>query len=254
MEGTDNTGRNIRRLGSVLARCGFYGALLAALTAMAAGFGSRTGLWHYSSGFAILTRAAWGGVAAAVVSLIGVLAAVTTRQLTNGILALLGLIAGVVIFAVPFSWQAAARAVPPIHDITTDIVQPPHFVAILPLRQGAPNPAGYGGNEVARQQLVAYPEIKTVTLNVRHDMAFTRAYAAVRALGWKVVAAVPDEGRIEATDTTFWFGFTDDIVIRISPASDRSLIDIRSVSRVGRSDVGTNAKRIRTFIQQLTEY
>ena len=66
-----------------------------------------------------------------------------------------------------------------------------------------------------------------------------------------VVADLPAEGRIEATDTTFWFGFTDDIVIRITPVAEGSRVDIRSLSRVGKSDVGTNARRIRSFIQRL---
>lgn len=237
--------------GKILARCGFYGALFAALAAMAAGFGSRAGLWHFRTGFAILAWAAWGGLAAAVIALGGAVVAFRARQFRRGALALLGLVGGVIVFAVPFSWQATAKAVPPIHDISTDLEQPPHFVAILPLRQDAPNPAEYGGSEVAFLQRAAYPDIRTVILNVRSEEAFIRAYATASALGWDIVAAVPAEGRIEASDTTFWFGFIDDIVIRITPVDHRSLIDIRSVSRVGRSDVGTNAKRIRRFVQQL---
>ena len=237
----------------ILALCGFYGSLLAAVAALSAGFGSRSGLWHFRTGFAILNWAAWGGIAAAGIALCGVIAAIKERQFNNGGLALLGLIVGVIIFAVPYSWQSAARAVPPIHDITTDLDHPPRFVAILPLRQDAPNPAEYGGSEVALQQRAAYPDIRTVLLNARPEEAFTRALATAHDLGWKVVASLPAEGRIEMTDTTFWFGFTDDIVIRIAPDADRSRVDIRSVSRVGRSDVGTNARRIRAFIQYLTQ-
>jgi hypothetical protein len=245
-------GRSVGRWGKILALCGLYAALLAALAALAAGFGSRGGLWHFRIGFAILTWAAWGGLVAAVISLFGAITAVKERQFRSGGLALFGLVIGVIIFAVPFSWQATARAVPAIHDITTDIDNPPLFVAILPLRKDAPNPAWYGGSEVAFQQRTAYPDIRTGILNVRPEEAFNRALATARTLGWKVVDAVPAEGRIEAFDTTFWFGFTDDIVIRITPAGNRSLVDIRSVSRVGRSDVGTNAERIRVFMQRLT--
>jgi uncharacterized protein (DUF1499 family) len=72
-------------------------------------------------------------------------------------------------------------------------------------------------------------------------------------LGWRIVAAVPIEGRIEASDITFWFGFTDDIVIRITPSGKMSLVDIRSVSRVGLSDVGTNARRTRLFLMELVD-
>jgi uncharacterized protein (DUF1499 family) len=105
---------------------------------------------------------------------------------------------------------------------------------------------------VAVKQRAAYPDIKTAILSVPPNEAFARALDAARALGWRIVAEVPAEGRIEATDTTFWFGFTDDIVIRVTAAGYRSLVDVRSVSRVGRSDVGTNAKRIRAFIRRLT--
>jgi uncharacterized protein (DUF1499 family) len=239
------------RWARILAGCGFYGALLAAVAAGAAGFGSRGGLWHFRIGFTILTWSAWGGLAAAVISLCGSLASLPTRQLRSAGLALFGVVVGMIIFTVPFSWQATARAVPPIHDISTDLDHPPYFVAILPLRRDAPNPAEYGGSEVALQQRDAYPDIKTIRLNVPPEEAFSQVLAAARELGWEIVAAVPEEGRIEATDTTFWFGFIDDIVIRITPAADHALIDIRSVSRVGRSDVGTNARRIRAFTEKI---
>ena len=72
-----------------------------------------------------------------------------------------------------------------------------------------------------------------------------------RDLGWEIVEASPSEGRIEATARTFWFGFKDDVVVRVTPSGDGSRIDVRSVSRVGKSDVGANAKRIRTYLERL---
>ncbi|MBI3803639.1 MAG: DUF1499 domain-containing protein [Nitrospirae bacterium] len=83
------------------------------------------------------------------------------------------------------------------------------------------------------------------------DQAFDKALAAARSSGWKLVDARKEEGRIEATDTTFWFGFKDDIVVRITPADPGSRIDVRSVSRVGKSDVGTNARRIQKYLRKL---
>ena len=70
-------------------------------------------------------------------------------------------------------------------------------------------------------------------------------------MGWQIVDANAREGRIEATATTFWFGFKDDVVVRIVPAPGGSRVDVRSVSRVGVSDVGANAKRVRDFLQKL---
>jgi hypothetical protein len=165
---------------------------------------------------------------------------------------LAGIIVGGAVFALPLHRRMQAASGAPIHDITTDIVQPPQFVAILPLRKDAPNPATYGGPEVALKQRSAYPDIQTLIINAPGPQAFEQALAAARAIGWRIVAEEPREGRIEATDTTFWFGFKDDIVVRVTAADERrSLVDVRSVSRVGRSDVGKNAARIRAYLRRI---
>ncbi|HMB73320.1 MAG TPA: DUF1499 domain-containing protein, partial [Gammaproteobacteria bacterium] len=141
---------------------------------------------------------------------------------------------------------------------TTDTENPPAFVAVLPLRANAPNTAVYGGGEretpesLAEQQLSAYPDIEPQRFDEPPDAVFARALAAATSLGWEIVAEVPNEGRIEATDTTFWFRFKDDIVIRIRPdGSGGSVLDARSVSRVGVGDAGTNAARLRRFFAAL---
>jgi uncharacterized protein (DUF1499 family) len=98
---------------------------------------------------------------------------------------------------------------------------------------------------------MAYPDIRPVTIAEPPDAAFKRALNVARDFGWQVVAAVPDEGRIEATDTTLWFGFKDDIVIRVTPSAGGSRIDVRSVSRLGEGDLGKNAARIRAYLRRL---
>ena len=175
--------------------------------------------------------------------------AVRKRRIGTAALALVALILAAVAFGVPYSWKEKSTAYPPINDISTDLDHPPRFVALLPSR---PGPSEYPGAAVAAQQLKAYPDIKTLVLPVPKEQAFQTALNVARDMGWKVVAAVPAEGRIEATDTTFWFGFKDDIVVRIFPAGNRSLVDIRSASRVGIGDFGTNAKRIRTFLAKMS--
>ncbi len=146
----------------------------------------------------------------------------------------------------------SASTLPAIHDISTDTQQPPAFESVLPLRVDAPNPPGYAGAEVADKQLAAYPDITTMKFAESADTVFRAATRIAEDLGWDLIVADADAGRIEATDTTFWFGFKDDVVIRIRSRSEITALDIRSKSRVGMSDIGTNAKRIRLFRDQLS--
>lgn len=228
-------------------------ATVAALVAMAAGPGSRAGLWEFRTGFQILKWASYAALAGAGLGVIGV---IRTRPIGSrrGLgFALLAIVLGAVTAWVPWSWKGKAESVPPIHDITTDAGAPPGFEAILPLRADADNPAEYGGDSIAQRQREAYPDIVPLELDAPPDQAFERALEAARDMGWEIVAADPVEGRIEATDTTFWFGFKDDVVVRVRPAGGGSRIDVRSVSRVGRSDVGTNAERIREYLAKIRQ-
>jgi uncharacterized protein (DUF1499 family) len=177
---------------------------------------------------------------------------VATRPRGGGLVALLAalLVAGAA-FVVPWRSAQQARRVPPIHDITTDTQNPPEFVAVLPLRAGAPNPATYGGDSVAALQRQGYPDIRPLHVDVPPKEAFARALAAAETMDWQIVSADTAAGRLEATATTRWFGFKDDVVVRIRPDGTGSRVDVRSVSRVGKSDVGTNAARVRAFLARL---
>lgn len=226
-------------------------AVLAALGAAGAGPGYRFELWPLPAAFAVLRWSAYAAIAAAVLSLIGALALLYRRRWRSLPIALAAIALAAAVIAVPYTHLRIARSVPPIHDITTDLEQPPAFVDIVPLRADAPNPAHHGGKAVAEQQRSGYPHLGPLVLDAARDQVFARALASARELGWEIVAAVPDEGRIEASDRSFWFGFTDDVVIRIAPANGGSRVDVRSVSRVGRSDVGANARRIERFFERL---
>ncbi len=148
-------------------------------------------------------------------------------------------------------WLRQGQVSPMIHDVTTDTVNPPVFVDLLPLRAAAPNPPEYAGPEAARLQLEAYPEITTLALGISPAVALERAERAAGDLGWEIVTVAPGEGRLEAVATTAWFGFKDDVVVRITPDGAGALVDVRSKSRVGLSDVGTNARRIRHFLARM---
>jgi uncharacterized protein (DUF1499 family) len=201
--------------------------------------------------FTILRWSLYGAIATLMVAVVAMVIAVRRgKSMTIPIIALVLVVAA---FALPVSKLRQASRVPPIHDITTDTDRPPSFVSVVPLRAAAPNPVEYGGPEVAAQQRQGYPDVQPLSLPSPPDQAFDRALAAARKMGWEIVASDPPSGRIEATDTTFWFGFKDDVVIRVAAAPNGSRIDVRSLSRVGLSDVGTNAARIRKYLAALKE-
>lgn len=230
-------------------------AVLIALAMLAlAGLGSRWGLWSFRTGFTLLRYATYGAIAGSVVTLIGVILAARHRS-TRGAAAIgaVVLAMGLVAATIPMRWRSQARSVPPIHDITTDTEDPPTFQAVLPLRGTESNSVDYPGDTIARQQRAAYPDVQAARLPVAPDVAFGRAHAAARDLGWSIVEADSAAGRIEASDRTAWFGFTDDVVIRVRADPAGSRVDIRSVSRVGGSDVGANAARIRRFLTALND-
>lgn len=239
---------------SIVALLGFVLAVASLIALALAGLGSQWGWWHFGAGFQILRWGAYGGIAGALLSLAGMVHGRPGGPRRGFTLALLGVIGGTIAVGVPWQWRRVAQGVPPIHDITTDTRNPPEFSAVLPLRADAPNPTEYAGAEVAALQAEAYPDIQPMRLEVSTDIAFARALAAARSLGWEIVEANPDELRIEATDRTYWFGFADDVVVRITPIGEASRIDVRSLSRVGRGDAGTNARRIRRFLERVREY
>jgi uncharacterized protein (DUF1499 family) len=224
-------------------------ALLGGLLLLLAASGTRIGLWHYTTGFSMLRWGAWLGVAASLAAI--ALLLVLRPRGSEFALLIVALVIGGVAFILPWQWQQTARNAPPIHDITTYLGDPPQFVALLPRRAEATDPSTYGGPGVAAQQRAAYPDIQPLHLNTETGAAFTRALEAARQMDWEVVAADSNAGRIEAVATSRWFGFKDDVVIRIIPDGMGSRIDVRSTSRDVRADVGSNARRIREYLARL---
>lgn len=235
----------------LVATIGLTLALVSAAAEIVAGPSYRFDLLDLGGAFMLLRWGAWTAVAAVLVSLVGVWFSRPSRSHRGLYRAAAGLIIGAIAFAVPWSYWEEAQTLPPIHDITTDTQNPPAFVAILPLRADAPNSAQYGGPEVAQMQKSAYPDIVPLHLDIPAKDAFDRAMATARDMGWTIIDSDPGGGRIEATATTPWWGFTDDVVIRIRPEDSGSRVDIRSESRVGRSDFGVNAERVRTFLSKM---
>lgn len=231
---------------------GFVLALLCGLVLVISGFGYRGGWWGLRTAFTMLRWSAYGGMAAGIISLVSLIAASLGAARGGAGVALLGLLVSLVVVGVPWSQLRRARRAPPIHDITTDTEHPPAFVAVLPLRASAPNTADYGGPEIAARQRAGYPDIQPAFVALPPAQAFQQALAAAREMGWKIVASDSAAGRIEATATTFWYGFKDDVVIRLTPSERGTRVDVRSESRVGGSDIGTNARRIREYLRKLS--
>lgn len=225
-------------------------ALLSAGLLALSGLGVRAGWWPYPIGFALLRWVVGVGAAAVVLALVGL----AIPKGRSG--ALIILLSGAVIGAAAawFPWQMAqqAKSLPRIHDITTDLANLPVFVDVLKLRANAPNLATYGGAEIAQAQRAAYPDIAPLFVAAPLPETFALALAEAKKMDWQIVAQDQSQGRIEATATTRWFGFKDDIVIRITAIDGKSRVDMRSVSRVGKSDVGKNAERIRGYLTALS--
>jgi len=230
------------------------GLAILALVALAVGpLGWRLGWWHFRFAFFwLMPWAAYGALAAAAVSIVALVFGWSHLGARGIALAAVGVVLGAVVAYLPWQYDRLRNTVPPIHDITTDTDNPPAFVAALKLRPKDSNTVTYEGPDLAGKQRAAYPDIAPVKAKLAPAEAFKRALDAANAMpGWTVVDNDPAAGRIEANETSRWFRFTDDVVIRVTADGAGSRIDVRSVSRVGRSDFGVNAARIRAYAAAL---
>jgi uncharacterized protein (DUF1499 family) len=172
---------------------------------------------------------------------------------------LLAFVIDAAVLAYPAYLILQYRKLPPIHDITTDPIDPPRFEALGRLRSGdGANTAVYAGLYSAEQQRQAYPDIEPVQLEIPVDRAYAIALRLVNKRKWLVIderAPQPPRriGTIEAVARTPIMGFREDVAIRVSPDGDDSRVDIRSSSRYFESDLGSNASRITKFIDELND-
>ncbi len=233
-----------------LVSVGFALALISIAAAVLSGIGYQLGLWHFRTGFQILRWSFYGGVAAAALSLIGVLLP-SPRDAAMLAMAIPGIVVGGLMAYVPWRWKKTLDSLPFIHDITTDVDDPPAFVAVAGLRGPDDHPVAYDGPEVAAQQKEAYPDVQTFTASAPRQRVIDAAQAVIAGMGLKLVEVNAAEGRIEATQTSRFYGFKDDMVVRVAGRDGEVTVDVRSKSRVGRSDLGQNAKRIRIFLGRL---
>jgi len=243
---TTKTASRLITLGTII-------SVLGALTVLLSGYGYQWGWWHFSLGFSMIP---WGTGAAVLGGLIASVGLIKQKERNQGqvMTASVGIILLVAAVAnLGYWYNEVQQGYPPIHDITTDMENPPEFVAIAPLRADAPNPVEYAGPETAETQRDFYPDLESLTTGMNYDEAYDRALESARNMPWTLVDESRQEGRIEAYHKLAWFGFIDDVVIRVDTTETGSIIDIRSKSRIGRGDLGVNAKRIRAYIEEFQD-
>ena len=229
------------------------GGVIAVVCLPLGALGTKFGLWAFTGGFMLLAA---GAVLATLASFLGVIAyivALRKQLLAERPTLLIGIFLGVVVLAILGTQYSAASSVPPIHNISTDTENPPQFDKIVAIRSAAQaNPLAYDAAALAPQQTAAYPWVKPLTLMAPVDEVVDRAEAVMRDMGLEIVSVNKTLGLVEATATTFWFGFKDDVAVRVQPSDDGGTrVDVRSVSRVGQSDLGANAARIGEILKGL---
>jgi len=134
-------------------------------------------------------------------------------------------------------------------------VNPPDFVIVGQLRTADDHSIEYDGLEVSELQVKAYPDIKTLIIDGSIKKIVQLAESVLTDMNLELVSVDIESGRIESVATSFLFGFKDDMVIRVTETDGAQVkIDVRSKSRVGKSDLGQNAKRIRRFMEGLTAH
>lgn len=219
----------------------------------------RLNLASFDIGFLLIQ---FGGLVAVVTFLVGIGYFLAKRN-SNAEGAKAALIGAVIalIPAVPLLMQAKkATTLPFIHNISTDTVNAPEFDKILSIRTEQDNPHAYDptrqigeAGKLGDLQTAAYPNVKTLSTGLSAQEALTKAESIAKSMGWEIINVDADKGIVEATETTLLWGFKDDVVVRITQSGANTLVDLKSVSRYGGSDLGANAARIEAFLERFSD-
>jgi hypothetical protein len=235
--------------------------LLGAGFGLTASYGTRFGWWDYESGLKILLPGFVIAVLGCLSGAVWIARALNINDSDGWRFGILGLAGSLVVAFIPLNQLRLYLSSPPIHDITTDVEYPPQFVSLLPLRAGAQNGPEYDGmklvdyggrkTHVAAAQHKAYPDIRADGVLEKPSKLFWHGFEVAKQMqGWNVVSFDEKSGMIEASVTSFWFGLTSDIAIRVKPAGKLGArLDIRAKSRSGQNDMGINAAIVRDYIR-----
>jgi len=245
----------VSRKGSRLSSFGIWTALIGVVLVALSGLGARAGVL---SPFASMGAYAGGSLLlliALITASLGLARSGGSAGTASRPATWLALLAGLAVTANNALVMNQGLGAPGIHDISTDLENPPAFVAVVPIRQADPrnNPSDYSGPETAAAQKLAFPDLQPLNVAQPADAVFAAAMDVVAEKGWTLVDSNETEGRIEATAETGWVRFKDDVVIRIQPGVNQTRVDVRSKSRVGRGDMGVNARRVRDYLASLQD-
>ncbi len=245
------TNNRTSHIGTLLLILAFTAVL--AVTVMV--FGARMGLWDPTVGFGYIRNYLNPiGLSLLALSSLGLIYQLVTRNRIGALKALIAVFIGLSLIApMLHGIIKPTKRGPAIHDITTDTTNPPAFLVLDDTRAGAKNSLIYAGEEVAVIQEKLYPYIKPIPSTLSAADAYAKALGVAKDNGWEIIAEEPEALRFEATAKTFFFGFMDDVVVKVTPINSESRVDIRSVSRVGRSDRGANAARIMAFTEKFNQ-
>lgn len=233
-----------------LVQCGLLLALACAFALLLAGPAYRMGWLPLEVALKIVVAAALIAWLAAALQSLALLQLWGKRLPEWQLLALLGLCLAAAVALPPLMLYARMKSLPYLHDISTDTENPPDLLAV-PAQPTFTRKVTRYPLESSRLQQQGYPDIAPLVLPVPADQAFAHAVAVAQSMDWDIVSIAPQERTIEATATSLLFGFKDDVVIRVTPQGNASRVDMRSVSRVGTSDFGVNAGRIRSYLHKL---
>ncbi len=247
--------------------------IIGPLIFLVAALGAKLGLWSWMFGLGTLSAKIGPLVLmiGAVVSLLALLSAILIKPRKGIVIAVIGLLVPGFVIGKLAGVKATAANLPYIHDVSTDTQDPPVFGEVVMAERQAlagVNPATYVGKKapvtnadgsksqalVSALQTKAYPEVRPLVLDSKGEVAFGEALATAKSMGWKIKSQDVATGRIDATDTTFWYGFQDDVTIRLrEDKGGGTIVDVRSLSRVGESDLGKNAQRVEAFLEALAK-
>lgn len=249
-------------------------SLLVPVYFAAAALGSKFGLWHWRFGLGTLI-VDWGPrvlIASLVLGVVALAAALTARPRRAAVAAVVAVVIPALGLAYGYQVRSRSEKIPPIHDVTTNAEDPPQYSRrVMALRNAAdanpvhppmtplgsieayqsPRFEDRSSRTVAELAGEAYPQLRTLVVRADPPELFAALTREARERGWKIHTNDPAGGSFEATAETFWFGFKDDVAVRVQPGRvpGTLLVDARSTSRVGLSDLGTNAARLTDYLK-----